>query len=93
MRLSATVAFSLPLLLATSVIASQQCTCEPDNAGGGQIVGQEPWTNWDPSAYESPKPKPIKKVPKVTPTEENLTNGAVQAVQQLTNQNVLPPGE
>jgi len=91
MRFSKTAALSIPLLLATSAIASQQCTCEPDQQYG-QIVGQDVWNNWDPSAYQAPEaPKPVKKVPKVTPTEENLTSGAAQAVKQLTNGNILPP--
>jgi len=70
-------AATLALPIFLAASALADCSCEPDS-------------DWDDSPLFHPKP--IKYVPKVTPTEQNIQQGVEQAVQGLTNQNVLPPG-
>ncbi|CAD6565462.1 MAG: hypothetical protein CYPHOPRED_005637 [Cyphobasidiales sp. Tagirdzhanova-0007] len=69
-----TAALAFPLLLASSAVA-QSCTCSADDEG---------------SVSSLPATSPVKKVPKVTPTEQNLNQGVAQAVQGLTSGNVIP---
>ena len=61
-------------LLLASSAVAQSCTCSPDETNDSSL----------------PQAVPIKKVPKVTPTEQNLNQGVAQAVQALSNSNVIP---
>lgn len=51
-------------------------------------------SSYDDNGNDSPlfHPKPVKKVPKLKATKQNLDSGVAQAVQGLANSNVLPPG-
>ena len=70
-------AAALALPIFLAASALADCSCEAE-------------PDWDDSPLFHPKP--IKYVPKVTPPEQNIQQGVEQAVQGLTNQNVLPPG-
>lgn len=99
------VAASALLFGASAVLAdNNQCTCPPssgdasqwtggnsgntnNNGGGGSIS-----SGWTPPASYEPQPA-IKEVPKIKATPQTIENGAKKAIEQLTNQNVLPSGE
>lgn len=86
------IAATLPplLLLASSIKADDTCTCAPSNQGS--IASGV--TSYYDGTQSSPiyQPQAVQEVPKVQPTEQNLVNGAQNAIAGLASQNVIPPG-
>ena len=101
---SALVALPAVLLASSSAFTSvyaNECTCPPswndggnsNNGGGGSSSSGGSGSGSGGDNYWAPSVKPIKYVPKVPATKENLQNGAADALKQLTDKNVLPPGK
>lgn len=95
---SALVALPAVLLASTSAftsVSANECTCPSwtdsgnSNNGGGSSSGSSSGSG----DYWTPAVKPIKYVPKVPATKENLQNGAADALKQLTDKNVVPPSK
>lgn len=105
MRFSSTALVALPaVLLASSStfsgVSANECTCPTwtdggNNGGssssnnGGNYGGNNGGGNND---WWAPAVKPIKYVPKVEATKENLQNGAADAIKQLTDSKLVPDG-
>lgn len=80
-------AFAASALLfgASAVLAQDQCSCPSSNDAGSISSG------WTPPASYQPAPQVVP-VPKVQATKQTIQDGTQQAIQQLTNQNILPGG-
>lgn len=98
MRFTSSTLVALPaFLLASSStftsVSADECTCPSNNGGGDWSGNNNGGNNWgnDGGNNWAPAVKPIKYVPKVEPTEQNLSNGASQAVKQLTDSKIVPP--
>lgn len=108
MRFSTSALVALPaVLLASSSaftsVSANECTCPSwtDNGGNnGNGGGGSPPNNGGNNGgnngnndWWAPAVKPIKYVPKVEATKENLQNGAADAIKQLTDKKLVPDGE
>ena len=91
-----------------AALAQDQCTCPPPPSGGSsdanQWTGSSSSSNgnsnnqgsisagWTPPTSYEPAPA-IQEVPKIKATPQTIENGTKKAIDQLTNQNILPPGK
>lgn len=84
------------VLLASSsaftAVSADECTC-PSWTDGGNNAGSSSGNNGGNNDWWTPTVKPIKYVPKVEATKENLQNGAADAIKQLTDSKLVPDGQ